>query len=121
MTEELAFLLGAYAAEGHTSRSNWTITITNSVDSVLERVVAAWQSEFGVTARIARDPGKCPAVTGFDGGTAGACLRDPTDDGHTACAGATSVAVEYFLAGTHEIDVQLIELNGMLAHCLCER
>ena len=31
MTAELAFLLGAYAAEGHTTRSNWTITITNSV------------------------------------------------------------------------------------------
>ena len=38
MTEELAFLLGAYASEGHTTRSTWTITITNSVDSVLERV-----------------------------------------------------------------------------------
>nr|WP_199485993.1 vitamin B12-dependent ribonucleotide reductase [Micromonospora haikouensis] len=62
MTEELALLLGAYAAEGHTSRSNWTITITNSVDSVLERIQAAWQSVFGLTARIDRQPGKCPAV-----------------------------------------------------------
>ncbi|MDG4818090.1 vitamin B12-dependent ribonucleotide reductase [Micromonospora sp. WMMD956] len=62
MTEELAFLLGAYAAEGHTSRSNWTITITNSVDSVLERIQAAWQSVFGLTARIDRQPGKCPGV-----------------------------------------------------------
>ncbi|WP_373868426.1 TSCPD domain-containing protein [Micromonospora yangpuensis] len=62
MTEELALLLGAYAAEGHTSRSNWTITITNSVDSVLERIQAAWQSVFGLTARIDRQPGKCPGV-----------------------------------------------------------
>ena len=38
MTTELAFLLGAYAAEGHTTRSTWTITITNSVDGVLGRV-----------------------------------------------------------------------------------
>ena len=32
MTDELAFLLGAFAAEGHTTRSTWTVTITNSVD-----------------------------------------------------------------------------------------
>jgi intein/homing endonuclease len=62
MTEELAFLLGAFVAEGHISRSNWTITITNSVDSVLERVKAAWKSELGVEARIVRQPGKCPGV-----------------------------------------------------------
>src|SRR5438552_1825014 len=36
MTEELAFLLGAYASEGHTARSNWTITITNSFPAALE-------------------------------------------------------------------------------------
>jgi ribonucleoside-diphosphate reductase alpha chain len=62
LTEELAFLLGAYASEGHTSRSNWTITITNAVDSVLERVAAAWRSEFGIDARIERRAGKCPQV-----------------------------------------------------------
>ena len=54
MTTELAFLLGAYASEGHTTRSNWTVTITNSVDEVLERVAAAWRSEFGIDARIER-------------------------------------------------------------------
>ena len=52
MTEELAFLLGAYAAEGHTTRSNWTISITNSVPEVLERVRQAWQDLFGLQARI---------------------------------------------------------------------
>ena len=62
MTEELAWLLGAYAAEGHTTRSNWTVVITNSVESVLQRVAAAWCSEFGVQARIERQPGKCPGV-----------------------------------------------------------
>jgi intein/homing endonuclease len=62
MSEELAFLLGAYASEGHTTLSNWTITITNSVPEVLERVRQAWLSVFGLRARIATDPGKCPAV-----------------------------------------------------------
>ena len=62
MTEELAFLLGAYAAEGHVSRSNWTVTITNAVDDVLERVAAAWRSQFRVDARIVRPTDRCPAV-----------------------------------------------------------
>ena len=62
MTPELGFLLGAYAAEGHTTRSNWTVTITNACDDVLHRVVTAWQSEFGVVARIAREPGRCPGA-----------------------------------------------------------
>ena len=62
MTAELAFLLGAYAAEGHTTRSNWTITITNSVPEVLRRVRDAWQSVFGLAARITEEPGKCPGV-----------------------------------------------------------
>jgi len=63
MTEELAFLLGAYAAEGHTTRSTWTISITNSVPEVLERVRQAWQDLFGLRARVFADPGKCPQVT----------------------------------------------------------
>ncbi len=62
MTEELAFLLGAYASEGQTARINWTITITNSVPEVLRRVSDAWYSVFGLEARITADPGKCPGV-----------------------------------------------------------
>jgi len=62
MTEELAFLLGAFAAEGHISRRTHTVVITNSVESVLERVVAAWRSQFRVEARITRETGKCPGV-----------------------------------------------------------
>ena len=62
MTEDLAFLLGAYVSEGHTTRSNWTVTITNSVPEVLERVQQAWLTVFGLRARIFADPGKCPQV-----------------------------------------------------------
>jgi ribonucleoside-diphosphate reductase alpha chain len=62
MSTELAFLLGAYAAEGHTTRSNWTIHITNSVPEVLERVQLVWQEVFGVQAKIVAQPGKCPNV-----------------------------------------------------------
>jgi adenosylcobalamin-dependent ribonucleoside-diphosphate reductase len=62
MSAELAFLLGAYAAEGHTTRPNWTIRITNSVPEVLERVRLAWQGVFGIQARIDAQPGKCPDV-----------------------------------------------------------
>jgi ribonucleoside-diphosphate reductase alpha chain len=62
MTEELAFLLGAYASEGHTTTANWSVTITNSVDAVLDRVVTAWRSEFGIQARVVRQEGKCPSI-----------------------------------------------------------
>jgi adenosylcobalamin-dependent ribonucleoside-diphosphate reductase len=62
MSTELAFLLGAYAAEGHTTRTNWTIRITNSVPEVLERVWHAWQEVFSVQARMGAEPGKCPQV-----------------------------------------------------------
>jgi ribonucleoside-diphosphate reductase alpha chain len=62
MSAELAFLLGVYAAEGHTTRSNWTIRITNSVPEVLERVQDAFQDLFGIQAKIVADPGKCPSV-----------------------------------------------------------
>jgi adenosylcobalamin-dependent ribonucleoside-diphosphate reductase len=62
MTSELAFLLGAYASEGHVSRSNWTIVISNAVDEVLERVKGAWAGEFGVEAQIVRQGGKCPGA-----------------------------------------------------------
>ncbi len=62
MSADLAFLLGAYASEGHTVRANWTISITNSVPAVLERVRSAWRTVFGLEARITADPGKCPSV-----------------------------------------------------------
>ncbi|MBW3604070.1 MAG: vitamin B12-dependent ribonucleotide reductase [Actinobacteria bacterium] len=62
MTEDLAFLLGAYVAEGHITRSNWTVVITNAEETVLRRVAEAWQRVFGTTARITRQAGKCPGV-----------------------------------------------------------
>ncbi|GAB3222481.1 hypothetical protein GCM10027447_09390 [Glycomyces halotolerans] len=62
MSEELAFLLGAYASEGHTTGSNYSVTITNSVPEVLEMVKAAWKSQFGLDAAIVEQPGKCPGV-----------------------------------------------------------
>jgi LAGLIDADG DNA endonuclease family protein len=62
MNDDLAFLLGAFVAEGHISRSNWTVVVTNSVEDVLRWVQAAWRRQFGVEARIVRQPGKCPAV-----------------------------------------------------------
>jgi len=62
MNEELAFLLGAYASEGHTTRTTWSVTITNSVDAVLERVAEAWRNQFGVEARIVRPESRCAYV-----------------------------------------------------------
>ncbi len=62
MSDDLALLLGMFASEGHVTRSNWTITITNSVDTVLEQAVELWRSVFGLDARIVRQDGKCPGV-----------------------------------------------------------
>ena len=63
MTSELAFFLGAYASEGHTTRDNYTVTLTNSDLIVLERIRAAAQSAFGLSGRLVQQPEKCPAVT----------------------------------------------------------
>jgi adenosylcobalamin-dependent ribonucleoside-diphosphate reductase len=62
MTSELAFLLGAHASAGHTTSSPHTVVITNAEDAVLERVRQAWLDVFGLTARIVRQPGRCPGA-----------------------------------------------------------
>jgi hypothetical protein len=62
MTEELALWLGAYAAEGHTTRSNWTINITNAEDAVLERIAQACRAVFGVEPVISRPADRCAQV-----------------------------------------------------------
>ncbi len=63
MSEDLAFLLGAFAAEGQISRADDGVHITTSVEGVLERVGAAWYREFGVLAEVVRGPmGRCPEV-----------------------------------------------------------
>jgi hypothetical protein len=56
---ELAFVLGAYFAEGHTVRGTWTVVITNSVEDVLLRAQRAWRQVFDLNSRITRAPGKC--------------------------------------------------------------
>jgi ribonucleoside-diphosphate reductase alpha chain len=62
MTAELAFLLGAYASRGHLSRSVGSISISHAAPAILDRVVAAWQQVFGLTARIETGPDTCPQV-----------------------------------------------------------
>jgi ribonucleoside-diphosphate reductase alpha chain len=62
MTNELAFFLGAYAAEGHVSRTNWTIRIANADEDVIARLQTLGEGLFGVSPRVSRDPGKCPSV-----------------------------------------------------------
>ncbi len=62
MTEELAFLLGAYTSEGCVIRSNWTVGITNSDAEVRERITEAWWSQFGVRARVDSHGGRCPTI-----------------------------------------------------------
>ena len=62
MTSELAFFLGAYASEGHTTRVNYTVTLTNADLDVLERIRVAAQSAFGLSGRLAQQPEKCPAI-----------------------------------------------------------
>lgn len=59
---DLALLLGMYASEGHTSMSNFTITITNSEDVVLERCAELWDRCFGLRARIVHPRDRCPCV-----------------------------------------------------------
>jgi adenosylcobalamin-dependent ribonucleoside-diphosphate reductase len=62
MTEELAFFLGAYVAEGWIARSNHTVRIANADEGVIARVVELGRSLFGLEARVARALGKCPSV-----------------------------------------------------------
>jgi adenosylcobalamin-dependent ribonucleoside-diphosphate reductase len=62
MSEELAFFLGAYAAEGHVTRSNYTIRIANADEGVIARLGGLATALFGVEARVSRPAGKCPSV-----------------------------------------------------------
>ncbi len=62
MTDDLAFFLGAYAAEGHVSRTNWTVRIANADESVITRLQTLGEELFGVSPCVRRDPGKCPSV-----------------------------------------------------------
>jgi adenosylcobalamin-dependent ribonucleoside-diphosphate reductase len=62
MDTRLAFFLGAYAAEGHTSRSTWTVIISNADEAVIPLIVDAAQVAFGVRPKVVRQPGKCPSI-----------------------------------------------------------
>lgn len=62
VNQDLALLLGMYASEGHTSASNYSISITNSEDVVLEQCRDLWGRCFGLRARITRPRDRCPAV-----------------------------------------------------------
>ncbi len=64
MTEDLAFLLGAYASQGSTTTSTWSIRITNSVPAVLSRIAQAANRAFdgSVTVRIRHPKNCCPFV-----------------------------------------------------------
>ncbi|HET7488078.1 MAG TPA: LAGLIDADG family homing endonuclease [Acidimicrobiales bacterium] len=62
MTDELAVLLGMFAAAGEITRSTWTVTVSCDADPVLERLAWLWRSLFGVAARIVRPDGETPAV-----------------------------------------------------------
>jgi intein/homing endonuclease len=62
MTEDLAFFLGAYAAEGHIARGTWTIKIANADEHVLARLVDAGERLFGLRPCVRRHPSKCPSV-----------------------------------------------------------
>ena len=59
---EMARWLGAYAAEGHTTNSNWTTTITNSVLSVLDLVSADANAAFGFPGRLEPQRNRCPSL-----------------------------------------------------------
>jgi adenosylcobalamin-dependent ribonucleoside-diphosphate reductase len=62
MTGELAFLLGAYAAEGHVSRANHTVRIANADEEVIDRLVATIRRVFEVEPRVYRSVDRCPSV-----------------------------------------------------------
>ena len=62
LTPDLALLLGAYAAEGHSSKSTWTVAITNAAEPVLQLVVSLWLRVFALDSRVERRVDRCPQV-----------------------------------------------------------
>jgi ribonucleoside-diphosphate reductase alpha chain len=62
MSSDLAFFLGAYAAEGHTTRSTYTVVLTNSVEVVLQRISECAHSVFGIRGKVVRQPDRCPSI-----------------------------------------------------------
>ena len=62
LNPRLGLLLGMYAAEGHTTPSNWSVILTNADEGVLHLAVELWEECFGLKARITRQADRCPGV-----------------------------------------------------------
>ncbi len=62
MNSDLAFFLGVYAAEGHVSRSTWTVRISNADGAVIPLVMDIAERLFGFRPKLVRAPGKCPSI-----------------------------------------------------------
>ena len=62
MDSRLAFFLGAFAAEGHISRSTWTVKISNADEAVIPLIVDAAQAAFGFRPKVVRHADKCPSI-----------------------------------------------------------
>ena len=149
MTDELAFLLGAYVAEGNITRANWTIHITNADEGVLERISAAWQSLFEVAAPIRRPEDRCWSVevsskeivefldylgcgdTSYDKRIPDAVLRSPRStvleflsglflDGYTTIATAPKMAICVASSALMD-DLQAVLTNLGVLHSRVEK
>ena len=73
MTEDVAFLLGAYAACGRTATDRSTVRIVTPSRSVLDHLAMVWKTAFGLSARVSRPGAKQPSVTVTSKAAAG-CL-----------------------------------------------
>jgi ribonucleotide reductase alpha subunit len=62
MDAGLAFWLGAYAAEGHVSRTTWTVVISNADEEVIPLIAEMTEAVFGCQPRVVRQQGKCPSI-----------------------------------------------------------
>src|SRR5262249_11481266 len=62
LTEPLAWLLGIYAAEGHITRSSWTVWITHAIPEILARIQTTVRELFGLESIIQHQVGKCPQL-----------------------------------------------------------
>jgi adenosylcobalamin-dependent ribonucleoside-diphosphate reductase len=62
MDARLAFFLGAYAAEGHISRSTWTVKISNADEAVIPLIADAAEAVFGFRPKVVRPTDRCPSI-----------------------------------------------------------
>jgi adenosylcobalamin-dependent ribonucleoside-diphosphate reductase len=62
MSDQLAFFLGAFAAEGHITRPTHTVRIANADETVIDKLVSDIRDLFGREARIERCKDRCPSI-----------------------------------------------------------